>query len=454
MRTAWRIVSFSALLFCLACGKTTGRHSASVLQEAQHQYDSASRLLQSDSLKQAFPLLLQVADKVETLPEDMDSAAMQLTVQAYSQMAFVFRMKMENNAEIDALRRATGYQEQLADTLRLMHSWFGMAGAFETLNEPDSAQVCLNRVWPFTDTVKDAETYWQVLDLQSALCFDRGQYDSCFRICREMMAFKARRGMDTKNDSVGLGMFLFFSGNHKEAKPFLLKVLDADCDDVQTGYVMSLAMQVFEEEELADSVAFCQRYITTFVEAETERFDDGLALLKQYEQFKMKRDARLTTLRERKTARRRTAIAVALAMLVALAFALYHFWRKKQLELHDDVANRQLQEVHSALKTKEIETLRVKARGIYDDKRGNTCKRLMDLFDTAYPEAMGKLKESYPHLNDTEITVAVLAFLSFIVKETADIMDLRENTVAKYRTSVRKKTGKDDFQTMVLPFLG
>lgn len=53
--------------------------------------------------------------------------------------------------------------------------------------------------------------------------------------------------MDTKNDSLSLGMFLFFSGNHAAAKPYLLKLLEADCDDVQTGYVMSLAMQTFEE---------------------------------------------------------------------------------------------------------------------------------------------------------------------------------------------------------------
>ena len=411
-------------------------------------------MLEQDSLMSAFPLFLKVAESLEVLPEDMDSAAMQLTAQAYSQMACVLRLKMENHAEVDALRRAADYQGRLGDTLGLLRSWFGLAGAFETLQEPDSAQVYLNKVWPCTDTIEDADFYWQTLDLQSALCFDRGQYDSCFQLQRKLIEFKARRGMDTKNDSVSLGMFLFFSGNHAAAKPYLLKVLDADCDDVQTSYVMLLAMQAFEEEGLADSAAFCQSYIKTFVDAETERFDEGVALLKQYEQFKAERDVRLSALRERKTARKRTSVVVALALLVALAFALYHFWRKKQLELHDEMAHRQLQEVHSALKTKEIETLLAKARGIYDDKRSNTCKRLMDLFGTAYPEALVKLKATYPQLNDTEITVAVLAFLSFIVKETADIMDLRENTVAKYRTNIKKKTQAESFEALWERFMG
>ena len=65
-------------------------------------------------------MLLQVVDGLEVLPEDMDSAAMQLTAQAYSQKAFVLRMKMENNAEIDALQWAASYQERMADTPRLM----------------------------------------------------------------------------------------------------------------------------------------------------------------------------------------------------------------------------------------------------------------------------------------------------------------------------------------------
>ena len=194
------------------------------------------------------------------------------------------------------------------------------------LNEPDSAQVYLNRVWPCTDTLTDAETYLQSLDLQSALCFDRGQYDSCFRLQRELIAFKTRRNMDTKNDSLSLGMFLFFSGNHAAAKPYLLKLLEADCDDVQTGYVMSLAMQTFEEEGLTDSAAFCQSYIKTFVEAETERFDDGRIMLKQYEQFKAERDMRLQTLREEKearTAQRKKLVVGGLAVLLVLAVVAY-----------------------------------------------------------------------------------------------------------------------------------
>lgn len=458
MRTAWRIVLFFALLFCLACGETTGQHSTKSVQEAQCQYDSVFLLLQSDSLRQAFPLLLQVVDGLEVLPEDMDSAAMHLTAQAYSQMAFVLRMKMENNAEIDALQRTASYQERMADTLGLMQSWLGLAGAFEVLNEPDSAQVYLDRLLPCTDTVTDVETYLQAIDLQSALCFDRGQFDSCFRIQRELIVFKTRRGMDTKNDSVSLGMFLFFSGDHAAAKPYLLKVVEADCDDVQTGYVMSLAMQAFEEEGLADSAAFCQRYITTFVEAETERFDDGQILLKQYEQYKDRRDARLAALREEKQSKkakvlRIICVIVALLLVAAAVFVAHQRRYRKRMVHEHEAIKRDLQEAHGALEARAQEAILMKVRAIYDDKRNNTLGRIREVFNATYPDALTKLKAAHPDLNEAELDICVLSLFPFRTKEIADILDLRENTVSKYRTAIKKKTKIETIEGLWEAFL-
>ena len=447
------------VLFCvISCEHMPQHATPEGLQEAEKQYESGFICLQQDSLMQAFPHFIQVAEKLEYLPEDMDSAAMQLTAQAYSQMAFVLRMKMENNAEIDALQRAASYQERMADTLGLMQSWLGLAGAFEVLNEPDSAQVYLDRLLPCTDTVTDVETYLQAIDLQSALCFDRGQFDSCFRIQRELIVFKTRRGMDTKNDSVSLGMFLFFSGDHAAAKPYLLKVVEADCDDVQTGYVMSLAMQAFEEEGLADSAAFCQRYITTFVEAETERFDDGQILLKQYEQYKDRRDARLAALREEKQSKkakvlRIICVIVALLLVAAAVFVAHQRrYRKRMVQEHEAV-KRDLQEAHGALEARAQEAILMKVRAIYDDKRNNTLGRIREVFNAAYPDALPKLKAAHPDLNEAELDICVLSLFPFRTKEIADILDLRENTVSKYRTAIKKKTKIETIEGLWEAFL-
>jgi DNA-binding CsgD family transcriptional regulator len=459
MKSLRHIVWCFVLLLLFACAKHPIPISEEAVQQAQIQYDSGVVCLQCDSLRQGLPYFFRVADGLEMLPEDMDSAAMQLTAQAYSQMAFVFRMKMENNAEIDALRRAMGYQERIADTPWLMQSWLSLAGAFQVLEEPDSAQVYLNRLLPCTDTVTDVEIYLQAVDLQSALCFDRGQYDSCFRLCREGMAFKARRGMDTKNDSVSLGMFLFFSGDHAAAKPCLLKVVDADCDDVQTGYVMSLAMQAFEEEGLADSAAYCQSFIKTFVGAEMERFDDGLALQKEYGQFKDRRDARLQALREEKEARkakglRIVCVVVALLLMAAVAFVVHQRRYRKRMTQEHEAVKRDLQEAHGALETQAQEAVLMKVRAIYEDKRNNTYGRILEVFNATHPDALAKLKAAHPDLSEVEIGICVLSLYPFRMKEIADILNLRENTVSKYRTNIKKKTQTDTIERLWEPFIG
>lgn len=430
------IIGLGLLLVMAACGKTPQRVSPEVMEEAQCQYDSACFLLQSDSLSQAFPLLLQVADRVEGLPEDMDSAAMRLAAQAYLQMAYVFRMNMENNAEIDALRRAMGYQERLADTLVLIPSWLGLAGAFQVLGEPDSAQVYLDRVWPCAYTVTDIETYLQAADLQSALCFDRGDFDSCFLLQRERIAFKARRGMDTKNDSVSLGMFLLFSGNQAAAKPCLLKVMEADCDNVQRGAIMSLLAQIYEEEQNADSTAFCHSFTTTYVQAESERVSDGMLAVKQYEKFKAERDARLAAMWEKK-ASQKTTVWIIVGLMVALSLALAVIFFRHNLR-----------KAHGALEEQEQENLRIKVQAIYDDKRKNTLGRILEVFNSTYPEALPKLKTAHPDLSETELDICVLSYFPFRTKEVADILDLRENTISKYRTNIKKKTQTDSFEAL------
>lgn len=97
---------------------------------------------------------------------------------------------------------------------------------------------------------------------------------------------------------------MFHSPYCLQSKPYLLKALDCDIDDMKLGAVMSLLARIYEAEGNTDSVAFCQKYHASYVKAETDRDSDGLLAVKQYERFKAERDARLQALREEKDARK------------------------------------------------------------------------------------------------------------------------------------------------------
>ena len=100
MKTFSHIVGLLFLFSVMSCGRMPQHASEADLQDAKAYYDSGFVCLQQDGLLQAFPHFIHVAGNLEYLPEDMTDEEMLLASRAYYQMAYVFRRKMANNAEI------------------------------------------------------------------------------------------------------------------------------------------------------------------------------------------------------------------------------------------------------------------------------------------------------------------------------------------------------------------
>ena len=124
-------------------------------------------------------------------------------------------------------------------------------------------------------------------------------------------------------------------------------------------------------------------------------------------------------------------LIVIILTATAIIVAFYFFWKKRHLD---------------TIKDKDFETLNLKIQAIYSDRNNNKLERIMTEFNAAYPDALANLKAAHPDLTDTEIDICVLSFFSFRLKETADIIHLRDNTVAKYRTAIKKKLEIDDLK--------
>ena len=150
----------------------------------------------------------------------------------------------------------------------------------------------------------------------------------------------------------------------------------------------------------------------------------------------------------------KTLLLVLAFLAMAAAFAGYHRVYRKRMARKHEAIERDLQAAHGALEAQAQEALRVKVQAIYDDKRNNTMGRIREVFNEAYPEALSQLKAAHPDLNETELDVCVLSMFPFRTKEIADILDLRENTVSKYRTAIKRKTQTDSFVALWERFLG
>lgn len=138
-----------------------------------------------------------------------------------------------------------------------------------------------------------------------------------------------------------------------------------------------------------------------------------------------------------------------LLLLVAIAIVVTRRGYGKRLKLQQEESSKQLEAAQDALKAKEHDALLTKVTAIYQDKIGNKAKRIFEAFNEAHPEAVVKMKAAYPDLTDTEVDVCVLSHFAFRVKEIADILELRENTVAKYRSSIKKKAQIGDVESLM-----
>ena len=93
--------------------------------------------------------------------------------------------------------------------------------------------------------------------------------------------------------------------------------------------------------------------------------------------------------------------------------------------------------------------LQQRVLAIYQTGGEDRLQRILDEFESAYPSATVRLEQACPNLNETERRIVILSFLGFRIKEEAALLDLSENTVAKYRSNLKKTVGSDPISTLL-----
>jgi type II secretory pathway pseudopilin PulG len=166
------------------------------------------------------------------------------------------------------------------------------------------------------------------------------------------------------------------------------------------------------------------------------------------------------TLLKRQQSVRRNILMVSLVALAILALVLVllvtrkrhkqaeanlreaHQRQREAFDQQREAFSQQLTEAQAALKEKTFEDLVKETKALYD-KGGRPRKGILEAFNKAYPDVYEKLKSTYPDLTEQERDLLVLNFLRFRIKEEAEILELSQNTVTKYRSDLIKKVGKN-----------
>lgn len=143
-------------------------------------------------------------------------------------------------------------------------------------------------------------------------------------------------------------------------------------------------------------------------------------------------------------------IAAITIIVLVMSFLEYHYRKNKEfdtLRLREERLH--LQSDKERMSHQMNENLLGRVRKIHTDQKGDTYRRIVNEFNATYPKVHQNLKTAYPYLTEHEIGICILGFLSFRAKETAQLLGFRENTIGKYRSVIRNKTGVNDLKKLI-----
>ncbi len=249
-----------------------------------------------------------------------------------------------------------------------------------------------------------------------------------------------------------LGAIYSLEGQYDSALFYLTPVFENNNDVVRQRAVAPYLRTIYQN--LGDSLKAVQ-YAVFIADNERSEGENKVQvsilndLFQQHLQWELDRAKEEERQRAARHSRWIWMAIAGLLLLVAIAIVVARRGYGKRLKLQQEELGKQLEAAQDALKVKEKDALFTKVNAIYQDKLGNKAKRIFEAFNETHPDAVAKLKTFYPDLTDTEVDISVLSYFAFRLKEIADILELRENTVAKYRSSIKKKAQIDSVENLM-----
>lgn len=448
MKKFFVIISAIFLMLSFFCCNHKQEHSEAYLKALSY-YEEGINLtsgtpLKNDSLLKALPKFIEAARLLEQLPEDMSKEEISLVSKTYHEMYKIMFLKMSFNTMIDALKRALYYQEMNIDSNMMAILTADLAVTYSSItNDTTEIMHYIRLAEPYLDTTDYIEPYLKVKSSLSLALYYIEDDDSSLLVERERMAFKNRRGLDTRKDSIALGMSLYYTPGYKlEAKPYLLKIFKIkEFPEIQRCVIMKYLADIYEEENNIDSMNLCNKYYETYFKLQEDRQLDDAYLSEQYDKYEVECDAKLNTLRKQKNKQERIILTSIIVLVILLASYIFVFnkkqYNKNILEQEDIIYN----------------ALRQHVVTIYHKQKDNIYENILKEFNTFYPDALEKFKDTYPYLTESQQAICMLSFLSFRTKEISLILNLRENTVSKYRNYITKSTGVKSLDDIIRPFI-
>ena len=329
---------------------------------------------------------------------------------------------------------------------------------YNELAQFDSADYYYSEAVNLMSNVKD-ENYRDAVTFKAMLSYNMGKGAEPTLNALKLVAKQSESNAERLRRCLTLGSVYYFEGQYDSALVYIKPVYeDKDLDEKRKIIASRLLSKIFMSQ--GDTLSAAQYAI--FQAESMASTGDSKALVSRlnelYHDYLQRKQERVLTAERQQSAQRIHLVLVAIVVLLLFVTAIFVVVRRgylKRLErqkhetaMYHERTSQQLNEAKTALKQKTFDELKKQAKLLYD-KGSHSRQSILEAFDQAYPEAYEKLKTTYPVLTDQERDLLVLNFLQFRIKEEAEILDLSQNTVMKYRSDLIKKVGKSPISDLL-----
>ena len=398
----------------------------------------------------------------------------------YGRLAELFSGQFMQEPAIVCCKRALEFQEiEPGSPLNQSGLLYLLGKQYDKLNQYDSAAYYYDealRLLPDTNNL----VYRDLVSQYAILKYETENDAESFIQDLGCMVAQAADESEKLTRYLTIGAFYADVGQNDSALKYLTPVFMYKDDYQMTREAARCMRDIYQSQGDSLKVIQYAMYLTDNEVHEGEsnaQVSQLNELFQRHLQWKQKKAESERKLAEQLAARQRMVRGVVTAVVVLLVLGLGLWWwmarrkkeheaetqtlneEKQQLQTRVDDALQQLQTVDDALQQLQTQAddalqqaramLPQRVNEIYSSKVENRLERIMAEFEAAYPQALEKLAAAYPELNETERQIAVLNFLHFRAKEEADLLDLSDNTVNKYRSNLRKKTENASFPSFL-----
>lgn len=236
---------------------------------------------------------------------------------------------------------------------------------------------------------------------------------------------------------VNIGLIYQEAGPVDSALVYFQKAFDTGINDAMKSFVAEFIYEIYENQGDTLKMAEFAEYLIEKPSNERVSMARVSTLNAMFQDYLNRHQERLQN-QNRKRAVISVSIVVAIILLIVLILIKIRSQKIQKLQQSLD-DNKRLQ----------FESLQKRAKLIFNEKKNESLRLIIDEFKSVYPDIFKNIPETYTNISETERNIVILNLLNFRIKEEAIILNLSENTVMKYRSNLKKKVDFNQISSQI-----